>query len=50
MVLHAQACSFTWPDGIEQHFNAPLPDELRAVLEWLGQRRVRRGDTTQGTV
>ncbi len=49
MFLHAHRCSFTWPDGAEQHFSAPLPDELRAVLERLGQRRVRRRDATQGT-
>ncbi len=49
MFLHAQACSFTWPDGTEQHFSAPLPAELRAVLDLLGQRRVRGRDATQGT-
>jgi 23S rRNA pseudouridine955/2504/2580 synthase len=49
MFLHAHSCSFTWPDGSEQSFNAPLPDELRAVLERLQQRRPRRGGAAQGT-
>jgi 23S rRNA pseudouridine955/2504/2580 synthase len=36
MFLHAHACSFVWPDsGVEQSFSAPLPAELRAVLDRL---------------
>jgi len=49
MFLHAHSCSFTWPDGTEQSFNAPLPDELRAVLERLKGRGTRRGGVAQGT-
>jgi 23S rRNA pseudouridine955/2504/2580 synthase len=43
MFLHAHSCSFTWPDGREQSFNAPLPDELRAVLDRLRAPRSRAG-------
>jgi 23S rRNA pseudouridine955/2504/2580 synthase len=39
MYLHAHSCSFTWPDGAEQSFSAPLPDELRAVLDQLSSKR-----------
>jgi 23S rRNA pseudouridine955/2504/2580 synthase len=39
MFLHAHSCSFTWPDGAEQSFSAPLPDELRAVLDQLSSKR-----------
>jgi 23S rRNA pseudouridine955/2504/2580 synthase len=47
MFLHAHSCSFVWPDGTEQSFSAPLPQELRAVLDQLsgarrGQNRPRR--------
>jgi 23S rRNA pseudouridine955/2504/2580 synthase len=49
MFLHAHSCSFSWPDGSEQSFNAPLPAELRAVLDRLKQRRARRGSGSQGT-
>lgn len=36
MFLHAQSCSFVWPDsGEEQSFNAPLPPELRQILDRL---------------
>jgi 23S rRNA pseudouridine955/2504/2580 synthase len=48
MFLHAHSCSFTWPDGREQSFNAPLPEELKAVLDRLKQPRTRRGGATQG--
>ncbi|HEY1724067.1 MAG TPA: RluA family pseudouridine synthase [Steroidobacteraceae bacterium] len=37
MFLHAHRLTFTWPDsGGEQSFTAPLPPELRAVLDRLG--------------
>ncbi len=49
MFLHAHSCSFTWPDGREQSFNAPLPEDLRAVLDQLKTRRPRRDGTVQGT-
>ncbi|MGH7210701.1 MAG: RluA family pseudouridine synthase, partial [Acetobacteraceae bacterium] len=36
MFLHAHSCGFTWPEsGVEQSFNAPLPPELRQVLDRL---------------
>ncbi len=36
MFLHAHSCAFTWPEsGVEQSFNAPLPPELRQVLDRL---------------
>lgn len=36
MFLHAHSCAFTWPEtGVEQSFNAPLPAELRQVLDRL---------------
>jgi 23S rRNA pseudouridine955/2504/2580 synthase len=35
MFLHAHSCSFIWPDGVEQSFSAPLPAELRGVLDQL---------------
>ncbi|HEY7930370.1 MAG TPA: RluA family pseudouridine synthase, partial [Steroidobacteraceae bacterium] len=36
MFLHAHSCAFTWPEsGVEQSFNAPLPTELRQVLDRL---------------
>ena len=36
MFLHAHTCSFVWPDsGAEQSFSAPLPAELRGLLERL---------------
>ena len=36
MFLHAHSCAFTWPEsGAEQSFNAPLPPELRQVLDRL---------------
>jgi 23S rRNA pseudouridine955/2504/2580 synthase len=48
MFLHAHSCSFVWPDGMEQSFSAPLPDELRSVLDKLsaarrGQKRPPHG-------
>jgi 23S rRNA pseudouridine955/2504/2580 synthase len=49
MFLHAHSCAFSWPDGSEQSFTAPLPDELRVVLERLKQPRRRRGGAAQGT-
>ena len=46
MFLHAHSCSFTWPDtGVEQSFSAPLPSELRAVLERLGAAHHRGSGT-----
>jgi 23S rRNA pseudouridine955/2504/2580 synthase len=39
MFLHAHSCSFSWPDGDEESFNAPLPDSLRGVLDALSPRK-----------
>ena len=36
MFLHAHSLSFTWPQGGEVSFNAPLPAELAAVIDALG--------------
>ncbi len=42
MFLHAHSLSFVWPDsGSEQSFSAPLPSELRAVLDQLAGKRAR---------
>jgi 23S rRNA pseudouridine955/2504/2580 synthase len=35
MFLHAHSLAFRWPGGTEQSFSAPLPDDLRAVLDRL---------------
>jgi 23S rRNA pseudouridine955/2504/2580 synthase len=43
MFLHAHSLSFSWPDGAEQSFSAPLPNELRAVLDQLSSSRARPG-------
>jgi 23S rRNA pseudouridine955/2504/2580 synthase len=40
MFLHASLLSFTWPEtGVEFSVNAPLPDELKAVIEALGEKK-----------
>ena len=40
MFLHAHQVSFTWPDtGVEFSVNAPLPEELKAVLDALTVKR-----------
>jgi 23S rRNA pseudouridine955/2504/2580 synthase len=42
MFLHAHSLSFVWPEsGHEQSFSAPLPPELRRVLDQLGSKRAR---------
>ncbi len=43
MFLHAHSLSFAWPDGREQSFSAPLPQELRSVLDQLQGSRARPG-------
>jgi 23S rRNA pseudouridine955/2504/2580 synthase len=36
MFLHAHSCAFVWPEsGEEQSFNAPLPADLRQILDRL---------------
>lgn len=42
MFLHAHSLSFSWPDGSEQSFSAPLPTELRSLLDQLPSGRTRR--------
>ncbi|HEY2417352.1 MAG TPA: RluA family pseudouridine synthase [Steroidobacteraceae bacterium] len=42
MFLHAHSLSFSWPDGGEQSFSAPLPQELRSLLDQLQSSRSRR--------
>jgi 23S rRNA pseudouridine955/2504/2580 synthase len=40
MFLHAHSCSFAWShSGVEQSFSAPLPSELKSVLDALSARR-----------
>jgi 23S rRNA pseudouridine955/2504/2580 synthase len=40
MFLHAHQLSFTWPDtGAEFTASAPLPPELAAVLDSLGEQK-----------
>jgi 23S rRNA pseudouridine955/2504/2580 synthase len=41
MFLHAHSCAFAWPEGGEQSFSAPLPDELKGVLDKLTTTRPR---------
>ena len=49
MFLHAHSVSFDWPQGGQVSVSAPLPPELKAVLDALGERsalkagRSRRG-------
>jgi 23S rRNA pseudouridine955/2504/2580 synthase len=47
MFLHAHSCAFAWPGGSEVALSAPLPAELKALLDRLGSRgagrRPRRG-------
>lgn len=39
MFLHAHSCSLVWPQsGLEQSFSAPLPQELKQLLERLQTR------------
>jgi 23S rRNA pseudouridine955/2504/2580 synthase len=40
MFLHAHQVSFTWPDtGVEFTASAPLPDELKSVLDSLVEKK-----------
>jgi 23S rRNA pseudouridine955/2504/2580 synthase len=41
MFLHAHSCGFAWPEGGEENFSAPLPAELKGVLDALSVRRQR---------
>jgi 23S rRNA pseudouridine955/2504/2580 synthase len=43
MFLHAHQVSFTWPDtGVEFTASAPLPDELKAVMDSLNPPREKK--------
>jgi 23S rRNA pseudouridine955/2504/2580 synthase len=43
MFLHAHRCGFTWPGGAEANYSAPLPPDLKAVLDALhGSARPRQ--------
>jgi 23S rRNA pseudouridine955/2504/2580 synthase len=43
MFLHSHQLSFTWPDtGVEFTVSAPLPDELKAVIDVLNPPRVKK--------
>jgi 23S rRNA pseudouridine955/2504/2580 synthase len=39
MFLHAHRCGFTWPNGADVSYSAPLTDELKSVLDQLQQQR-----------
>lgn len=40
MFLHSHQVSFTWPEnGVEFTVSAPLPDELKAVMDALGEKK-----------
>jgi 23S rRNA pseudouridine955/2504/2580 synthase len=39
MFLHSHRCGFTWPGGHEVSYSSPLPDELKAVIDKLQQRK-----------
>jgi len=39
MFLHAHSVSFDWPNGGEFSVNTPLPAELAAVVDKLGDQR-----------
>jgi 23S rRNA pseudouridine955/2504/2580 synthase len=43
MFLHAHRCGFTWPGGAEVSYSAPLPPELKQVLDALHATRKPRG-------
>ena len=49
MFLHAHSLSFTWPQGGEFSVSAPLPDDLRSLLDALqsksAPRRKRQGSS-----
>jgi 23S rRNA pseudouridine955/2504/2580 synthase len=41
MFLHAHSCAFAWPNGAEMNLSAPLPAQLKAVLDALAVQRGR---------
>ena len=38
MFLHAHSIGFEWPDGSSQSFSAPLPEDLRRLLDAIAAR------------
>lgn len=48
MFLHAHSLSMPWPEGSEFSVNTPLPAELAAVLDRLGETSRLRGTTGAG--
>lgn len=47
--LHAHSLAFDWPgSGVPFHVSAPLPEELRTVLDRLPQRSARRRRPARG--
>ncbi len=48
MFLHAQCLAFEWPDGAAQSFSAPLPPELRGVLDRLAAFEQRHAGERRG--
>jgi 23S rRNA pseudouridine955/2504/2580 synthase len=50
MFLHAHTLAFEWPEGTGQSFSAPLPPDLRTLLDRLGAPRgARRSGAAQGS-
>jgi 23S rRNA pseudouridine955/2504/2580 synthase len=45
MFLHAHSIGFQWPESGEFSVNTPLPAELAATLDKLGDKRPRQSDT-----
>jgi 23S rRNA pseudouridine955/2504/2580 synthase len=43
MFLHSHRCGFSWPGGAEVSYSAPLPPELKQVLDALHAARKARG-------
>ncbi len=47
LALHAAAMAFEWPEGSPRHYSAPLPEDLRQVIDRLEQRGTRPGKRAQ---
>src|SRR5262249_54020691 len=48
MFLHAHSVSFEWPDGHAQSFTAPLPAELKSVLDRIEGQGLRARASARG--
>lgn len=42
LFLHAASLAFEFPEGFPRHFSAPLPDDLRSVIDRIEQRGRKR--------